>query len=240
YLTICDEHDTKLAYIRGHLFKIFRPSLVIHTDLRTELGMATTREELWTITRKLKERLIQEAETSRMEGESFEGRVDDQGFPILPHWVAQPYFRQPMPDQSKKEAGQEGANETDTTATTSGSKRTADEAAQGEDGESATTTTPSGKVKKIKPKKTKVQANLCQSGQCLNTFSAKCVHQRCKGCCRLHQRETSVFDCEPHAIRSMMQEQQPKGASQETTVAVTVDVSASADAPTAAGEEKST
>ncbi|KAG0069432.1 hypothetical protein BGZ89_002887 [Linnemannia elongata] len=240
YLTICDEHDTKLAYIRGHLFKIFRPSLVIHTDLRTELGMATTREELWTITRKLKERLIQEAETSRMEGESFEGRVDDQGFPILPHWVAQPYFRQPMPDQSKKEAGQEGASETDTTATTSGSKRTADEAAQGEDGESATTTTPSGKVKKIKPKKTKVQANLCQSGQCLNTFSAKCVHQRCKDCCRLHQRETSVFDCEPHAIRSMMQEQQPKGDSQETTVAITVDVSASADATTAAGEEKST
>ncbi|KAG0317968.1 tRNA-dihydrouridine(16/17) synthase [NAD(P)(+)]-like protein [Linnemannia gamsii] len=232
YLAICDEHDTKLAYTRGHLFKIFRPSLVIHTDLRTELGMATTREELWAITRKLKERLIQDAQTSQMEGESFEGRVDDQGFPILPHWLAQPYFRQPMPEQSQKEAGEEDASAT----TTSGAKRTADEAAQGEEG---TLTTPSGKVKKIKPKKTKVQANLCQSGQCLNTFSAKCVHQRCKGCCRIHQRETSIFDCEPHPIRSMMQEP-PKGDSQETTVtdATTIAVDTSV-APTTTAEEKS-
>ncbi|KAF9089294.1 tRNA-dihydrouridine(16/17) synthase [NAD(P)(+)]-like protein [Mortierella sp. AD031] len=235
YLAICDEHDTKLAYARGHLFKIFRPSLVIHTDLRAELGMATTREELWTITRRLKERLIQDAEASRLQGESFEGRADDQGFPILPHWLAQPYFRQPMPEQSKKEVGQEG--ETDTTNTAS--KRTADEAAQGEDGE----TTPSGKTKKIKPKKTKVQANLCQSGQCLNTFSAKCMHQRCKGCCRAHQRETSVFDCEPHAIRSMIQDQQqPKGDSQETGASTVVESMVDATAavvPTITADVKS-
>ncbi|KAF9134447.1 hypothetical protein BGW39_007062 [Mortierella sp. 14UC] len=239
YLAICDEYDTKLAYTRGHLFKIFRPSLVIHTDLRTELGMATTREELWAITSKLKERLIQDAEASRARGESFEGRVDDQGFPILPHWLAQPYFRQPMPDQTKKEEG-------DTDTATAGAKRAADEAAgEGEDaGENGTatttTTTPSGKVKKIKPKKIKVQANLCQSGQCLNTFSPKCIHQRCKACCRLHQRETSVFDCEPHAIRSVMHEQ-PKGddgVQEKSAVESTVAAVAPAAAPIAAGSEE--
>ncbi|KAF9905266.1 tRNA-dihydrouridine(16/17) synthase [NAD(P)(+)]-like protein [Linnemannia zychae] len=237
YLAICDEHDTKLAYTRGHLFKIFRPSLVIHTDLRSELGMATTREELWAITRKLKERLIQDAETSRLQGESFEGRFDDQGFPILPHWLAQPYFRQPMPDQSKKEEG-------DTDTLTAGSKRTADEAqGQGDEaGENgaATTTASSGKIKKIKVKKTKVQPNLCQSGQCLNTFSPKCVHQRCKACCRLHQRETSVFDCEPHAIRSMMAE--PSKGDDGSQDKPNVDASATvvtAVPITVGGEEKS-
>ncbi|KAG0381103.1 tRNA-dihydrouridine(16/17) synthase [NAD(P)(+)]-like protein [Mortierella sp. AD032] len=231
YLSICDEHETKLAYTRGHLFKIFRPSLVIHTDLRTDLGMATTREELWAITRKLKERLIQDAEASQAQGESFEGRVDDQGFPILPHWLVQPYFRQPMPDQRKNEEG-----DTDTTNTTAGAKRTADEAAQGEEGaeNGIAATLSSGKVKKIKPKKTKVQANLCQSGQCLNTFSAKCVHQRCKGCCRIHQRETSIFDCEPHAIRSMMQEAPKNDDGVSETTAADVDI-----APTIIGEEKS-
>ncbi|KAG0349801.1 hypothetical protein BGZ54_004186, partial [Gamsiella multidivaricata] len=103
YLTICDELDTKVAYTRGHLFKIFRPSLVVHTDLRAELGLASSREEMWAVARKLKERLIQDADASRMSGENFDGRVDGQGFPILPHWLAQPYFRQPMPEQTKKE-----------------------------------------------------------------------------------------------------------------------------------------
>ncbi|KAF9935113.1 hypothetical protein FBU30_007492 [Linnemannia zychae] len=231
YLTICDSIDTKLAYIRGHLFKIFRPSLVLHTDLRTELGLASTQEELWEITRKLKERLIQDAETSRNNGETFDGRVDDQGFPILPHWLAQPYFRQPMPDQSKKDAPQENSTETDMNATsTTATKRTADEATRNEDGVNSTSA-PSGKVKKQKPKKVKVQANLCQSGQCLNTFGAKCVHHRCKSCCRLHQRETSAFDCEMHPIRSVVQEQAPKEDSIETVAASSVPIEMCVDTP---------
>ncbi|KAH7045665.1 dihydrouridine synthase-domain-containing protein, partial [Linnemannia elongata] len=93
YLTICDELDTKIAYVRGHLFKIFRPSLNVHVDLRSELGLANSREAMWEVTRKLKERLIEDEEKSRQSGESFEERKDEQGFSILPHWVAQPYFR---------------------------------------------------------------------------------------------------------------------------------------------------
>ncbi|ORZ10657.1 dihydrouridine synthase-domain-containing protein, partial [Lobosporangium transversale] len=104
YLTICDELDTKIAYIRGHLFKIFQPSLSIHTDLRTELGLTNSREAMWEVARKLKERLIKDQEDSEQRGESFEGRVNDKGFPILPHWLVQPYFRQPMPPQDKKKS----------------------------------------------------------------------------------------------------------------------------------------
>ncbi|KAF9983726.1 hypothetical protein BGZ65_001508 [Modicella reniformis] len=86
YLAICDELDTKIAYTRGHLFKLFRPSLNIHTDLRSELGLANSREVMWVIIRKLKERLVQDEEKSRLSGERFEGQFDEKGFPILPHW----------------------------------------------------------------------------------------------------------------------------------------------------------
>jgi len=33
YLEICQTVPTKIAYIRGHLFKIYRPALPFHTDL---------------------------------------------------------------------------------------------------------------------------------------------------------------------------------------------------------------
>ncbi|KAF8926511.1 hypothetical protein BGZ58_011123 [Dissophora ornata] len=193
YLTICDDLDTKIAYIRGHLFKIFRPSLVVHTDLRAELGMSNSREEMWVVAKKMKERLIQDAEASQLSGESFESRVDDQGFPILPHWLAQPYFRQPMPEQSKKEGDAE------TTA-----KRSADDSVNStEDGATTAGVGEDSSKAKKKIKKTRVLPNLCNGTGCKNTYSATCIHQRCKGCCRGHQRETNAFDCATHQVRSL-------------------------------------
>lgn len=223
YLTICDELDTKIAYTRGHLFKIFRPSLTVHTDLRSELGLANSREEMWAVARKLKERLIQDAEASRLAGESFEGRVDEQGFPILPHWVAQPYFRQPMPPQDqKKEQAEEASGAT--------SKRTADDSAHREDEEGVASSGASIKAKKIKNKKVKVMSNLCRDSKCQNTFSAKCIHQRCKGCCRLHQRDLNSYTCDSHPMRAMLKQQQeelkqvlPKVDSQEAIGSVAME-----------------
>ncbi|KAG0347663.1 tRNA-dihydrouridine(16/17) synthase [NAD(P)(+)]-like protein [Podila humilis] len=218
YLTLCDELDTKIAYTRGHLFKIFRPSLSIHTDLRSDLGAANSREEMWAVTRKLKERLLQDAETSRLAGESFEGRVDDQGFPILPHWVAQPYFRQPMPpqDQAKKGDTQSENNET-ASSTESSSKRTAEGSAHREDESHDTvgSVTASIKEKKIKNKKAKMLPNLCYDPKCQNTFSAKCIHQRCKGCCRLHQRSLDAYNCDSHPLRSMQKQQEQHQLAQQ-------------------------
>ncbi|KAG0342021.1 tRNA-dihydrouridine(16/17) synthase [NAD(P)(+)]-like protein [Podila horticola] len=226
YLTICDELDTKIAYTRGHLFKIFRPSLTVHTDLRSELGLANSREEMWIVARKLKERLIQDAETSRLAGESFEGRVDEQGFPILPHWVAQPYFRQPMPPQDQKKDVNQTAEVSGTTA-----KRTADDSAHREDDDGVASSGASVKAKKIKNKKAKVQSNLCRDSKCQNTFSAKCIHQRCKGCCRLHQRDVNSYTCDSHPMRTMQKQQQeeqqkqelPRVDSQETLGAVAME-----------------
>jgi len=207
YLTICDELDTKIAYTRGHLFKIFRPSLNVHTDLRSELGLANSREAMWEITRKLKERLIKDEDNSRLSGESFEGRVDEQGFPILPHWVAQPYFRQPMPPQDQKKdeasaAADEGEAGPVSAGTTPGSKRTA-EAAGHHDHDREHEQNSSKPKKTQNNKKTKVVAGLCHSDTCRNTSSEKCIYHRCKNCCRLYQRSLDRYDCPSHAINSM-------------------------------------
>ncbi|KAF9182240.1 hypothetical protein BGZ51_004858 [Haplosporangium sp. Z 767] len=102
YLQICDELDTKLPFVRGHLFKILRPSLTIHKDLRKDLGVATSRDMMWVVVRKLKDRLIRDAEAARLSDEFNERRVDEHGYPILPHWVVQPYIRQPIPMVAKK------------------------------------------------------------------------------------------------------------------------------------------
>ncbi|KAF9202120.1 tRNA-dihydrouridine(16/17) synthase [NAD(P)(+)]-like protein [Haplosporangium sp. Z 27] len=217
YLTICDELDTKIAYTRGHLFKIFQPCLSIHTDLRTELGLTNSREAMWEVTRKLKERLIKDEEDSKQRGESFEGRMNDKGFPILPHWVAQPYFRQPMPPQDqKKSESNEGAALTT-------SKRSADSSGHREDEEHG----PPVKSKPNKNKKVKVAPSICNDEKCQNSFSPKCIYQMCKGCCRLHQRERDRFDCPSHPInsahKSKNKELLPRVDSQEAIGMVALD-----------------
>ncbi|KAF9132620.1 tRNA-dihydrouridine(16/17) synthase [NAD(P)(+)]-like protein [Mortierella sp. 14UC] len=217
YLTICDELDTKIAYVRGHLFKIFRPSLNVHVDLRSDLGLANSREDMWEVTRKLKARLIEDEEKSRQNGESFEGCKDEQGFPILPHWVAQPYFRQPMPPQEQKK---DESQEQETKAEPTGSaKRSADESGH-RDSEDHTNSAVKSKSSnphnlsekernRVKNKKAKYAATKCQSEKpCNNAFSATCSFHRCRGCCRLYQREIERFDCLPHGIRSMQKEKE--------------------------------
>ncbi|KAF9184383.1 hypothetical protein BGZ51_001650 [Haplosporangium sp. Z 767] len=215
YLTICDELDTKIAYTRGHLFKIFRPSLSVHTELRTELGLANSREAMWDITRRLKALLIEDQKKSEQSGETFEGRKDEAGFPILPHWVTQPYFRQPMPpqqDQQKKSTeNADGVGEDSSAA-----KRSAEESGHRDDEESKATTAVVPKAKKVKNKKPKVMPSLCHDEKCQNTFSATCIYKRCKSCCRLHQRQIEQFDCPSHPIRSM---QKDKDAEQKPTQA---------------------
>ncbi|KAF9109226.1 hypothetical protein BGX27_007849 [Mortierella sp. AM989] len=218
YMTICDEleSETKLAYMRGHLFKLFLPSMAIHTDLRTELGLAQSKEEMWAITRKMKERLIKDAEASRQSGESFEGQLDEKGFPIMPHWLLQPYIRKPLPDrqQQSKREGEADTIEDDATVTStadagSSLKRAVDHGTElNSTGVSSTTTDATLANKKVK--KTKIMPNLCHSGKCQNTFSPKCIHNRCKHCCRSHMHELNSFGCEQHQIRNfgVQQDQQ--------------------------------
>ncbi|KAJ2805307.1 tRNA dihydrouridine synthase [Coemansia guatemalensis] len=61
YLEICRDVPTRPQFIRGHLFKLFRNSLPIHTDLRQKLVAAETLDDYEQVTKDIKARLIEEA-----------------------------------------------------------------------------------------------------------------------------------------------------------------------------------
>jgi len=66
YLEICKEHNTETSYIKPHLFKFLYAGLKKFTDLREELGRARTMEEFESITRRLKEKRLDESPESKL------------------------------------------------------------------------------------------------------------------------------------------------------------------------------
>ncbi|CAG8611164.1 5966_t:CDS:2 [Funneliformis caledonium] len=66
YLEICRTVPTKISYIRGHLFKIYRPALPFHVDLREQLAKVNTLDDLCVLSEKLQERLMKTAEESNL------------------------------------------------------------------------------------------------------------------------------------------------------------------------------
>lgn len=107
YLTIVQELKTRTSVsgIKGHLFKIMRPGLAKELDLRDRLGRAKVDQkkggEEW-----LKEYVdICEEMKVRMDRDSLEVAGTPlrelitiepiTGLAVMPHWLAQPYFRPP-------------------------------------------------------------------------------------------------------------------------------------------------
>ncbi|KZW00556.1 dihydrouridine synthase [Exidia glandulosa HHB12029] len=97
---------TGLSAVKGHLFKIMRPALNRETDLRDRLG--ALRSGTWAecianyeiIAREMKERMERDAAAAPADLEpAFSG-----GIRVLPHWLAQPYFRPLPPAASTAEA----------------------------------------------------------------------------------------------------------------------------------------
>ncbi|KAL1747862.1 dihydrouridine synthase-domain-containing protein [Schizophyllum fasciatum] len=115
YLTICRELNThtSLGAIRGHLFKILRPALARHTDLREKLGKARVRDKgkgWWK---------VRGEEGSLTEYEEIIGELEERlkadaaghpstitpdpvtGLKNVPWWLTQPYVR-PLPEVAPK------------------------------------------------------------------------------------------------------------------------------------------
>ncbi|TPX61331.1 hypothetical protein PhCBS80983_g01214 [Powellomyces hirtus] len=95
YLQICRDvpNSSTVSAIRGHLFKMFKPCLHEHTDLRTLLAKVQSLDGMIDLVAQLKARLVEVsggAEEYNPEG-GFE--TDEAGFRKLPSWVLQPYFR---------------------------------------------------------------------------------------------------------------------------------------------------
>ncbi|KAL5519662.1 DUS1 [Sanghuangporus vaninii] len=106
---------THHSAIKGHLFKVLRPSLCIHTDLRAKLGMvgvkkgmAVLLDDYEAIIREIESRVASEIESAR-KGEIQLGDLVkiDEGtrLRVLPHWLAQPYFRPSTPRKEAQAAG---------------------------------------------------------------------------------------------------------------------------------------
>ncbi|KAJ1744259.1 tRNA dihydrouridine synthase [Coemansia sp. RSA 989] len=91
YLDICKQVPTSPSYIRAHLFKLFRYSLPIHTDLREQLVAARDLDGFCQVVALLKERLMEEAQASSFDPENVQ--IDEFGYRKYPHWICQPALR---------------------------------------------------------------------------------------------------------------------------------------------------
>jgi len=99
YLKIVEslKTPTSLSSVKGHLFKLLRPALARETDLRDELSKVRgprSVERYIEVVREMKQRMDRDAK--EMVGLSVEEliKLDPvSGLKILPHWLAQPYFR---------------------------------------------------------------------------------------------------------------------------------------------------
>ncbi|KAF7981350.1 hypothetical protein HWV62_33803 [Athelia sp. TMB] len=94
---------TPLSAVKGHLFKLMRPALGRETDLRERLGRVRgtvkegALEEYVAIVKEVQTRMEKQREEAE---ERVQGKMDDlvgldtaTGIKVLPHWLAQPYFR---------------------------------------------------------------------------------------------------------------------------------------------------
>lgn len=130
YLDIVAQLKTPTApsALKGHMFKITRPALSVHTDLRPVLGKARSYEEE-TGEARVKEyrdfvnELARRLEEDEKSSTSYDGGAqpryyvtpqhlsdpDDRASrpAYIPHWYLQPYFRPPLnPPKTKDSAGQ--------------------------------------------------------------------------------------------------------------------------------------
>ncbi|CAG8503092.1 5986_t:CDS:2 [Ambispora gerdemannii] len=97
YLDICQTITTKNAYIRGHLFKILRPALPFHADLRERLANANYLQEFCGLVDELKKRIVQieQIDDSQLEHgtQLVSVPVDENGIKQYPYWICQPNVR---------------------------------------------------------------------------------------------------------------------------------------------------
>ncbi|KAG8935629.1 hypothetical protein FRC02_007340 [Tulasnella sp. 418] len=111
YLEIVESLDTPTnpSSVKGHLFKLMQPGLSKETDLRDRLGKLNSKgAEMIAGYRKICEEMKGRMERDAKESgwdphspEAYEFDIDEKtGLKKIPHWLAQPYVRQPKPQPS--------------------------------------------------------------------------------------------------------------------------------------------
>lgn len=108
---------TATSAIKGHLFKIMRPALSRETDLRERLGNIkglNVVEEYIEVAKEMKERMERDAAEAMKNGKIIDDFITIEpttGLRVLPHWLAQPYFR---PFKSPTEASKRASSSAQT------------------------------------------------------------------------------------------------------------------------------
>ncbi|CAO3591536.1 unnamed protein product [Absidia cylindrospora] len=96
YLDICQPLGVRPAIIKAHLFKLFQPSLSLHTDLRARLATANNWDAFYDIAVTMKGRLV--ADQAAIGETELNGKENEHGIRQYGHWRCQPYFRPALPD----------------------------------------------------------------------------------------------------------------------------------------------
>ncbi|OCH85598.1 Dus-domain-containing protein [Obba rivulosa] len=123
YLDIVKSQKTPTSpsAVKGHLFKLMRPALGRETDLRERLGkahiVASEGAKAWIPYEEIVEemRVRMERDAKVAEGKSLEELITIEpstGLPVLPHWLAQPYFR-PLPSPTPTQKGTSASAKTE-------------------------------------------------------------------------------------------------------------------------------
>lgn len=119
YLDICIQLETPTASsaVKSHLFRLSRPAMEIHRDLRPVLGKCATIEsekgkpryaQFYAFLEELSKRLERDEKdekyTSNFSAELVEFEAKEGDDPIyIPHWLAQPYYRKTLPPTDEAE-----------------------------------------------------------------------------------------------------------------------------------------
>ncbi|KAI9106162.1 dihydrouridine synthase-domain-containing protein, partial [Phlyctochytrium arcticum] len=96
YLQICKEipKSANLGAIRGHMFKMFKPCLPEHTDIRGQFAKANSIDIFIDLVAQLKERLLVASNGADIyTPPNGEYELDADGFRKIPTWALQPYVR---------------------------------------------------------------------------------------------------------------------------------------------------
>ncbi|EPQ59942.1 Dus-domain-containing protein [Gloeophyllum trabeum ATCC 11539] len=110
YLDIVTSQKTRTSFsaIKGHLFKLMRPALARERDLREKMGRirSSTVEDYVEVVKEMKARMERDmAAAGDAPLEQLVTIEPTTGLPVLPHWLAQPYWRPlPKPKEAPPEA----------------------------------------------------------------------------------------------------------------------------------------
>ena len=93
YLNLCREYSAPVSYVRGHLFKLYRNTIMNYPTLRDRLAFAKKLEEIIELNEELT-KCLKDSYGSEIVEKSMKDFVkDSEGYYSIPPYYCQPYFR---------------------------------------------------------------------------------------------------------------------------------------------------